>query len=464
MKLYDENKINNNKKIANIVLIFIILIFIAIISILLIIITLKNNIFIAKIDGKQNDNLKSLLILEENNSKVYIPIKKIAGFLGYSSYNGDYKEPSEDVSKCYVKSENEVASFSLNSDIIYKIIPNTDSNYEYFQIDEPVKAINGELYTTIDGIEKAFNVAILYNLKQKEFEIYTINHLSTTYSNNVINYGYTGIDEDFNNKKAILDNMLVVKQNEKYGVISSSTGEIILEAKYDKIKYIRQTSDFLVTSNNKVGIMSKEKETKVSLIYDDIELIDYDSNLYIIKKDNKYGIIDINGNIKLYPEYDKIGIDNSNFNDIKNGYVLLDTLIPVKKDNLWGLFDKSGKQIVEFKYTNLGCIQNTSSVSNNLLLIPEYNVIVVNKNNKYNLINLSGNERISTFVDSIYMNVESGNNKYYMLYEGNTLDLSNYLGNNKQNNSSSIDDTINTTKDEINNTAETNNSVMNVNI
>ena len=31
------------------------------------------------------------------------------------------------------------------------------------------------------------------------------------------------------------------------------------------------------------------------------------------KKDNKYGIIDAKGNIKLYIEYDQIGIDNRQF-------------------------------------------------------------------------------------------------------------------------------------------------------
>ena len=46
---------------------------------------------------------------------VYVPIRDFASYVGYSSYNGDYKQYVEDTTKCYVQSTNEVASFSLNS-------------------------------------------------------------------------------------------------------------------------------------------------------------------------------------------------------------------------------------------------------------------------------------------------------------------------------------------------------------
>lgn len=417
MELYDESTIrqnNKNKKLANIILIFIIILFLAIIGILAVMVTIKSDTLNVYLNGTINENLKSILIFEDNDSKVYIPIKKVANLFGYNSYNGDYIQPSENASKCYVESENEITNFSLNSNTIYKIIPN--SNYEYIQIDEPVKAINGELYTTIDGIQKAFNVSFSYDEKNKEIKVYTLDHLLSYYTNNIVNIGYTGVDSTFNNQKAMLENMLVVENNQKYGVINSTTGEVILDTKYDEIKYLNNTSDFLVKSNNKVGIISKDKQTKVNIIYDSIELLDYDSNLYIIAQDNKYGILDANGNIKLYPEYEKIGIDSTVFknNNVKNGNIILDTLIPVQKDKLWGLFNKSGEQIVEFKYEDLGYIKN--EISNNLLIIPECNVIVVKKDDKYNLITLNGKEVFNIFVDNIYKTIESGETKYYMTY------------------------------------------------
>ena len=384
---------------------------------------LKSSTLMVSLNGQSSDKLSEILVFEEDNSKIYIPIKKVANLFGYTSYNGDYMQPSEDSSKCYVESENEIVSFALNSDTIYKVIPNSNTNYEYIQLDEPIKAINGELYTTIDGVQKAFNVSFSYDENNKKIEVYTLEYLLSYYTNNIINIGYTGVDSTFNNQKAMLENMLVVENNKKYGVINTSTGEVILDTKYDEIKYLNNTSDFLVKSNNKVGIISKDKQTKVKIAYDNIELLDNDLNLYKITQDNKYGIIDINGNIKLYPEYDKIGIDATVFknNNVKNGNIILDTLIPVKKDKLWGLFNKSGEQIVEFKYDELGFIKSQSS--NNLLVIPEYNVIVVKKDEKYNLITLEGKKVFKVFVDNIYQTTEGGETKYYMTYNNQTTEV-----------------------------------------
>ena len=448
MELYDEstlNKNNKNKKLANILLVLIVLTIFIIVALLALMVTIKKDTLTVSLNGNLSENLKSLLIFEENNSKIYIPIKEVANLFGYNSYNGDYEQPSEDISKCYIQSENEVASFSLDSNVIYKLIPNTNSDYEYFQIDE-------ELYTTIDGIQKAFNVSFDYDKNSKTITVYTLEYLTESYSKNIINFGYTGIDSSFNNQKAILDNMLVVEKDKKYGVIDLSTREVLLDTKYDEIKYLQQTSDFLVTSNKKVGIISKDKQTKVNISYDNIQLIDNEDNLYIITQDGKYGLIDINGNIKIYPEYDQIGVETSDFkyNNIKNGYILLNKLIPVKKGNLWGLFDKSGNQVVDFKYDELGYIKSSSQIANNLLAVPEYDVIVVKKDDKYNLITLNGREVFNVYVDSIYMNIESGNTNYYMVYNEQTNPLSKYLDNtndNKTNTNTNTNVTSNSSND-----------------
>ena len=83
------------------------------------------------------------------------------------------------------------------------------------------------------------------------------------------------------------------------------------------------SGDFLVTNNNKVGIISKNGETKVQLMYDSIELMDQKLGLYLAHKDGKYGVLDKAGNIKIHIENDEIGIDISNFaqNNIKNKLV-----------------------------------------------------------------------------------------------------------------------------------------------
>ena len=383
------------------------------------------------LDGKENQKIKQLLQIEEDGT-VYIPIKEIAGFLGYESYNGEYKEKSEETSKCYIQNENEVANFSLGSNKIYKLdLTKTNENYEYEYTKKPVKAKEGILYATSEAIEKAFNISFQYDQDKNRIRMYTMPYLIQNYSGKVLDYGYTEISDVFANKKTILQDMLVVKKGENkniYGVIDTQ-GKNVLEAKYDNITYLPDVGDFLVENNKKVGILSKNGETKVQIMYDSIELMDYDAGLYVVKKDNKYGVIDLQGKTKIYIENDEIGIDSSKFeqNNIKNKYLLADNLIPVRKDKLWGLYDKNGKQIVDFKYDSFGYIASTNKDALNLLVIPDYNVIVACKDKKYTLLNQAGKELFAPIADDIYMNISGGEKLYWIAVNNNRMDATKYL-------------------------------------
>lgn len=427
-----QNKEEKKKKrTTTIILVAIIFVFIAIIAIVSYLIYLQNSTLKVLLDGKENQKIKQLLQIEEDGT-VYIPIKEIAGFLGYESYNGEYKEKSEETSKCYIQNENEVANFSLGSNKIYKLdLTKTNENYEYEYTKKPVKAKEGILYATSEAIEKAFNISFQYDQDKNRIIMYTMPYLIQNYSGKVLDYGYTEISDVFANKKTILQDMLVVKKGENkniYGVIDTQ-GKNVLEAKYDNITYLPDVGDFLVENNKKVGILSKNGETKVQIMYDSIELMDYDAGLYVVKKDNKYGVIDLQGKTKIYIENDEIGIDSSKFeqNNIKNKYLLADNLIPVRKDKLWGLYDKNGKQIVDFKYDSFGYIASTNKDALNLLVIPDYNVIVACKDKKYTLLNQVGKELFAPIADDIYMNISGGEKLYWIAVNNNRMDATKYL-------------------------------------
>ncbi len=427
-----QNKEEKKKKrTTTIILVAIIFVFIAIIATVSYLIYLQNSTLKVLLDGKENQKIKQLLQIEEDGT-VYIPIKEIAGFLGYESYNGEYKEKSEETSKCYIQNENEVANFSLGSNKIYKLdLTKTNENYEYEYTKKPVKAKEGILYATSEAIEKAFNISFQYDQDKNRIIMYTMPYLIQNYSGKVLDYGYTEISDVFANKKTILQDMLVVKKGENkniYGVIDTQ-GKNVLEAKYDNITYLPDVGDFLVENNKKVGILSKNGETKVQIMYDSIELMDYDAGLYVVKKDNKYGVIDLQGKTKIYIENDEIGIDSSKFeqNNIKNKYLLADNLIPVRKDKLWGLYDKNGKQIVDFKYDSFGYIASTNKDALNLLVIPDYNVIVACKDKKYTLLNQAGKELFAPIADDIYMNISGGEKLYWIAVNNNRMDATKYL-------------------------------------
>ena len=426
MNLIDESfepkKTDNSKKMAKVILIIMAILVIAIIAIFIAIVYIQDSTLKLYINGATNEKVKEMMIVEADG-KIYFPIRELAPYLGYESFSGEYTDKSEDVSKCYIQCEDEIANFALNSNKIYKLsLSNNTSNYDYFYASKPVKAINGKLYATTDAIEEAFNISFTYDSQKQRVYIYTMPYLIETYTTRVLDYGYEAISEEFVNKKTVLNNMLVVTKNQdKTFAVIDVKGDTIIEPKYDYIEYLPNSGDFLVKSNNKVGIISAKRETKVQILYDSLELIDKDTGLYLAKRDNKYGVIDSKGNIKIYIEYDEIGIDSSRFekNDIKNKYLLDNGMIPARKDKMWGAFDKNGKTVLNFEYDSFGYIASSNKDAINLLMIPEYNVMVACKNKKYTLINSVGEELCYPILDDVYMTINSGKKYYYMNYNNN---------------------------------------------
>lgn len=434
MNLIDESfepkKTDNSKKTAKIVLILMGILVVAIVAIFIAIVYVQDSALKLYINGIANEKVKSMMVIEQDG-KIYFPIKDIASYLGYESFNGEYTDKSENQSKCYIQSKDEIANFALNSNKVYKLTTSGNTtNYDYFYASKPVKSINGKLYATTDAIEQAFNISFSYNSEKQRAYIYTMPYLIDTYKTRVLDFGYEEISDNFVNKKTVLNNMLVVTKNQKktYAVIDVQ-GKTIIEPKYDYIEYLPNSGDFLVKSNNKVGIISSNRETKVQILYDSLELIDKDTGLYLAKRDDKYGVIDSRGNIKIYIEYDQIGIDSTKFekNDIKNKYLLDNGMILVRKDKLWGAFDKNGKTILDFQYDSFGYIASSNKDAINLLMIPDYNVIVACKNKKYTLINSVGTELCYAVLDDVYMTINSGKKYYYMNYNDMTANVEEFL-------------------------------------
>lgn len=434
MNLIDESfetkKTDNSKKIAKIILIIIAILIIFIIGTFIAIVYIQDSTLKLYINGSTNEKVKEMMVVESDGT-IYFPIKDIASYLGYESYNGEYTDKSEEASKCYIQSEDEIANFTLNSNKIYKLtISDNNANYNYYYASKPVKAINGKLYATTDALESAFNMSFTYDTDKQRVYIYTMPFLIDTYASRVLDYGYEKVSDNFTNKKTVLNNMLVVTKNQDkiYAVIDVK-GNVIIEPKYDYIEYLPNSGDFLVQSNNKVGIISAKKETKVQILYDSLELIDSDSGLYLAKRDNKYGVIDSKGNIKIYIEYDQIGIDNTKFaqNDIKNKYLLDNGMIPAKKGNKWGAFDKNGNESIAFEYDSFGYIASSNKDAINLLLIPNYNMLVACQNKKYALINSSGEIVVKPIIDDVYMTISSGKKYYYMNVNNQTINIEEWL-------------------------------------
>ena len=156
-------------------------------------------------------------------------------------------------------------------------------------------------------------------------------------------------------------------------------------------------------------------------------------------------------------------------NDIKNKYLIANGLIPVRKDKTWALFDKNGNQLTDFEYDSFGYIASSNKDAINLLVVPDYDVIVACKNKKYTLINSSGKTIFAALVDDIYMTISSGQKHYYMNFNDRTEDVETVLdvynvkksnnsnsNNNSNTNSSSSTSNDNNNENNINNTKNNN--------
>lgn len=430
MELYDE-QINEKKSKAP-AIIGICISILVIITMLIIfgIIYLKNSITTIKIDGVANNEIESLLYIEstEEGLQLYMPIIKMSQFFGYEGFVGDYINKSEDKSQCHTISENETVAFTKGSNTIVKIY--RDSENDYITLDQPIFEKDGELYTTIDGIEKAFNVLFGYDEEFKNIEIFSMDYLISYYAQNLNIETYS---TNFTDKKAIFQNMIIIQDDNQYGVVNIGTKQPILEAKYEEISYLPSTTDFIVKSNGKYGIVTKDATVKVRTVYDEIKPMDNKNGLYLVKQNNLYGVVNADGKAVIAPEYKQVGtnIDKYTQNGVESEYVLLDKIIPVKNENeLWGFFNIEGKQITEFKYTGLGCSTSTATNAYPVLVIPNHEIIVAQKDKYYSLITCDGEQLIpDNVLNSVYLKLDTSTeeNQYYMTYNEKTINVQEWL-------------------------------------
>ncbi len=462
MRLIDEEEIETqkmrNKKTKKIIIVIIILLLILCSVIVAVILYRVNHPtkITTYIDGKLVQNFDTIVDFQTDENgqiQIYIPIRDFASYLNsvnqdfnYQTFKGDYNPKTEEDDKCYIIREGyEVAIFTKESKVIYKLnLQNNTNTYDECYIDRDIFESNGKLYASSQGIEKGYNVKFSYDEKKKTITIYTLDYIIQTHQLSlegkaIGNYGEMSIDQNYANYKSVFDALLIVRSsNGKYGIVETNNyTSFILEPQYDSINFISSSQTFLVSSNGKIGVFSEDGKRKINLIYDEITSMGQDSDLYLVKSNGLSGVVDEDGNIIIYPEYDEIGISVNSFsyNGVKNGYILLNTLIPVQQDEKWAFFDIAGNMITDgFIYESIGC---TSVRSGNniypLLEIPEYNVIVVeDEYGKYSFMDISGNDTMLPFVfDEIYIRISAGETSYWMTYRDNEYEVLEYLKQNQ---------------------------------
>lgn len=210
-----------------------------------------------------------------------------------------------------------------------------DNSLSVINIYDDYSILKSETKDSIDNTKKIIGT---YNCKYDDCEVYT-------------NSSFDSIcDEKY----------LIVKENNKTFIYNFKKKKIVSNL-YDDIEVKLDNNNYIVKNNNLYGMINNEGLELVSTIYDEI-LIDseYDEKVKV-KKEDLYGILDINtGNVILEPIYDDINIDSS------DKYSILE------KD-LWFIIDNNGNILSNgYSYTyafNKGFI---ALVDNNLQIL-KYN-------------------------------------------------------------------------------------------
>ena len=424
MNLIENEEVNKKNKNTKLIMVFIIVLIFFLIGVscylVYIISDIQQNTLKLKVDNVNTSFDSDLFVIEDG--KLYIAIKDFGQLMGYTAYNGDYKNRrySEDPSDCYISSPKEIASYSLNSSEIYKTV-SSNEDYEYFKLNEPVKLINGELYVIKEGMEIGTNSIIEYDETANQISVFSLDYLITFYSSRFPNAEFIEENTDFNNRKALRYGMVVVKNEEEYFGVYSINGSEIIGTKYTEISFKEDSQEFTVTTDEgMMGILSADGTTKIEPNYSDIKQISQESNYYLVCNNERYGVINHNGNIVIHLEYDKIGIDVSGFNanGLDNPYIFFNHCIPVKQANKWGIFDVDGNVVLPVEYDKMGCLigTQTSEIGNNVIVIPQYEAIVVGQEDKYGIISSTGEQYVPMILDSVYSQTVSGEIKYYMTF------------------------------------------------
>lgn len=405
-----------------------------IILIVVLLLNIQQNTFNISVDGNVVNANRDTLITKIDNT-TYINIEEFAKLVKYEYHEGEYKAFTIEKDKCYVQGVNETATFYLNDNKVCKLpINDLASDYQEYTVENTIKSLNGKMYASVEAINLAFNVVV--DEDKNSLDIYTLDYLVNNFDKKVKEWGYTGIaEQDFENQKSLLYGYLIVKkENGLYKIIDNDNKKEIVSDKYNSIQFTENTKEFFVTNSlGQVGIINLDGTTKIEPVYESISVLDKKSNLYLIQKNKKYGVVK-SGNITIiYPEYDSIGLDTKNITtkNVESQYLILDTLIPVCKNDKWGAFDKTGNIVIKVEYDGFGCnistieINGTKKAVSPVLAIGECKGIVVKKAEKYGVLDINGKELVPIAVDSIYEieNFEDENSKYYMLYNNDELNI-----------------------------------------
>ncbi len=228
-------------------------------------------------------------------------------------------------------------------------------------------------------------------------------------------FQYTSIE----NKNTYNENNIIAKNKNKCGIIRVNDGMPyeIATCDYDEIE--AKDKLFIVEKNNKYGLMDIYGNMLTKVIFDEIKSVS-NSNSYYGRKKMRYYLA-IKDNKYVFFNSDGEKIKTLNYKEIKPSYTFNDygkyitdkQYVAVKANNKkYGLVDILGKVVIPQKFDNILCRKGNHVIVKNNKKIGIYNIILqkTTVDIKYDQIFWSKNGLIAKLGNNFF-NIELNNLK-----------------------------------------------------
>lgn len=132
----------------------------------------------------------------------------------------------------------------------------------------------------------------------------------------------------------------------------------------------------IYTDNNKVFGIKRQDNDEIIIQPEYKKIIRLGDSSFIVQKRNKFGLIDLNGNILVPIEYTHVDR-------------MLGKYLKIGKNNRYALYDEKGKQILERKYSSIDLLFG--------------GMLLTCENYKYGVVDYNGKTILENKFDDIYM-------------------------------------------------------------
>lgn len=426
------------------------------------------------VDGKRVSCSKDFYI-EDQDGNMYIKARELASLIGWTYQNGEYGLYTEDTDSGYVQNEYEASSFVVNSKTLSKYIiaetkndeengnsnNNNNSNDEQEKneiivnsqtgsletttLDLPIISLNNQIYFPLANVNDICNCMATY--QDYKMNIYEMNYLSELALQKAAEYGYTSVSGTYENLRALAYGAMIVNQNGKYGVVTLNKNKQLIGLKYNDMVFCQNVKEFFVKAEDTIGIISMDGKVVISpKNYDNISVLNDSLGLYLIEKDGLYGVLNREGDVVVYAEYDSIGLPEELIKEFEcnNKYLLYDNTIIVTANEKYGLFNLDGKNSLSVSYEALGCINEEEPDKKSVLTIEaeielEDGKSGVVKGIVVEKIDLNGESAYGVYdtiqerliipcgCSKIYSTTKNGETTYYMEFEGEEFEFNSYI-------------------------------------